>query len=159
MIALARMYQYGLGVKEDKQRAMSIYEKLAEKNNAYAQYQLATFYLDGITGERLPAKGKQLLENASKNGSQEAKKLLQSIEAQSKERLSFVEPLQLNHAPSIGDQQVEMVYFDAIREWNRGDEVLSRMILHRLLNKYPDYQPAKRAYEQLNPVLKSNKYS
>ena len=54
------------------------------------------------------------------------------MDAQQQEHFSFIEP------------------FDALSEWNSGDETYSRMILDRLRNQFPQYVPAKRAYEQLN---------
>ncbi len=159
MIALARMYQYGLGVTKDRQEAMTIYQQLAKRNNAYAQYQLGSFYLEGVAGERMPDKGIKWLESARKNGSTAAQKRLQSLDAQSQDKVSYVEPVMMNQAPVINDQAADMVYLDALSEWNRGDEILSRMIFHRLINKFPDYIPAKRAYEQLNQSIKSRNYS
>ncbi|MFI4963361.1 MAG: tetratricopeptide repeat protein, partial [Legionellales bacterium] len=81
MLALARMYQYGLGVDKDLKRSAEMYQKLADRQNAFAQYQLGTFYLDGSAGEHSPDKGKQLLHQASDNGSLEAHKALEKIGA------------------------------------------------------------------------------
>lgn len=150
MLALARMYHYGLGVDKDLKKSANLYQKLADRQNAYAQYQLATFYLDGTAGERSLDKGKQLLKQASENGSPEAQKILQRLDAQTQARVSYVEPVLMNHAPFAVGQTADMMYLDAMNEWNRGDEVLSRMILQRLVTQYPHFVPAKRMYEQLN---------
>ncbi|KTC87185.1 SEL1-like repeat protein [Legionella brunensis] len=149
-LALARMYQYGLGVVRDSQKAAELYIELAANNNAYAQYQLALLYLDGA---RKPDEGKRLLQQASANGSQQARKTLQWLDAQQQERVSFIEPVILNQAPIVVGQSANLMYFDALNEWNRGDETLSRMILDKIMNQFPQYIPAKRAYEQLNQEI------
>lgn len=150
MLALARMYHYGLGVEKDHKRSASIYEKLVQKQNAYAQYQLGTYYIEGTAGEKLPEKGRQLLEQASENGSLQARRVLQRLYAQTQDKVSYVEPVLFNSVPKFDGQSADMIYFDALNEWNHGEEVLSRMILHRLVTQYPNFIPAKRAYEQLN---------
>ncbi|STX60172.1 enhanced entry protein EnhC [Legionella israelensis] len=95
-------------------------------------------------------KGRQLLKRASENGNMEARQLLRSIQAQSQEKISYIEPALMNQVPVLTSQPADLIYFDALAEWNRGDETLSRMILQRLMIKFPHYMPAKRAYEQLN---------
>ncbi|KGP62250.1 endopeptidase IV [Legionella norrlandica] len=150
MLALARMYHYGLGVEKDQKRSASLYEKLAQKQNAYAQYQLGTYYIEGTAGEQLPEKGRQLLEQASENGSLQARRVLQRLNAQTQDKVSYVEPVLFNQVPKFDGQNADMIYFDALNEWNHGEEMLSRMILQRLVTQYPNFLPAKRAYEQLN---------
>ena len=149
-LALARMYQYGLGVNKDLQHAADLYKELADNSNAYAQYQLANLYFEGTLGQRLPDQGKRLLQLASANGNYQATKRLRWIEAQQAQKFSFIEPVVINQSPVLADQTADLMYLDAMSEWNRGDETLSRMILDRLMSKYPQYVPAKRAYEQLN---------
>jgi enhanced entry protein EnhC len=157
MLALARMYHYGLGVTKDTKMSATIYQKLADRQNAYAQYQLGTFYMEGTIGERSIDKGKQLLKQASENGSPQARKLLQRLEADNG-RISFVEPVLINRAPELAGQSPDRMYLDALNEWNRGDEVLSRMILQRLVTQYPQFVPAKRVYEQLNQAKRNTHY-
>ena len=148
-LALARMYQYGLGVKLDTQQAVRFYEELAANDNAYAQYQLALIQFNG-SGERKSEEGKRLLQQASANGSLSARKMLQWLDAEEQDRVSFIEPVSLNQQPVLAGQAADLMYFDALSEWNRGDEDLSRLILKRLMTQFPHYAPAKRAYEQLN---------
>ncbi|WP_010654575.1 SEL1-like repeat protein [Fluoribacter dumoffii] len=150
MLALARMYHYGLGVEKNPKMAASFYEKLAARQNAYAQYQLGTYYLEGTAGERSIAKGKQLLQQASDNGSLQARQVLQRLEARTQARVSFIEPVLMNQAPVVEGQTADFMYLDALNEWNQGDEILSRMILQRLVTQYPNFVPAKRTFEQLN---------
>ncbi|MDP3269730.1 MAG: tetratricopeptide repeat protein [Legionella sp.] len=150
MLALARMYHYGLGVPKDTKVSATIYQKLADRENAYAQYQLGTYYLEGIAGEQLMDKGRKLLEKASENGNPQARKLLQRLDAQNQSRVSFVEPIIMNESPLIAGRTADRIYLEALSEWNQGDEVLSRMILQRLVTQYPNFIPAKRTYEQLN---------
>ncbi|MFC3909180.1 tetratricopeptide repeat protein [Legionella dresdenensis] len=149
-MALARMYQYGLGVPQDMQHAADIYKQLAENHNAYAQYQLAMIYLDGSLGQRQPEQGKTLLQRASVNGSPQAQKLVQRLTALQEPRASFIESVVVNQAPVLANQPADLIYMDALNEWNRGDETMSRMILDKLRTQYPQFAPAKRAYEQLN---------
>ena len=152
MLALARIYQYGLGVPQDNHQAEKYYKELAKLGNAYAQYQLATFYYEGIDGKRLPQEGKKLLQQAQENGSQQARRTLQWLDAQSEQRKSFIEPAQVAQIPVLA-QPVDLMYMDALSEWNRGDEHSSRIILDRIMTQFPNYTPAKRAYEQLNQNL------
>lgn len=156
MLALARMYHYGIGVEKNTKISASIYQKLADRQNAYAQYQLGTYYLEGIAGEQLPEKGQQLLEQASENGSSQARRVLQRMDAQKKGNISYVEPVVLNNPSLVFGQTADLMYLDALNEWNRGDEVLSRMILKRIVSQYPNFVPAQRVYEQLNQVNMSS---
>lgn len=158
MLALARMYHYGIGVEKDPKVSAGIYQKLAERQNAYAQFQLGTYYIEGTAGEQLPEKGRQLLEQASENGNLQARKVLRRLEAQTQERVSYVEPVQLNDVPVLDGSNADLIYLDALNEWNRGDEVLSRMILQRLVTQYPNFIPAKRTYEQLNQAMLTKTY-
>lgn len=85
LLAVARFYHHGLGLEKDPKKSADIYQQLADKQNAYAQYQLGTFYLDGIAYPRSVDKGKQLLLRASENGSLQARKMLQQLQAQTQE--------------------------------------------------------------------------
>ena len=155
MLALARMYQYGLGVNKDLQQAAKFYKELSELGNAYAEYQLATIYYEGIDGQRMPEKGKQLLQQAQENGSPQARRTLQWLSAQSEERISFIEPLFMGQTPILAERPVDLMYLDALNDWNRGDELSSRMILDKIMTQFPHYIPARRAYEQLNQQFNS----
>ncbi|MBI2787025.1 MAG: SEL1-like repeat protein [Legionella longbeachae] len=150
MLALARMYHYGLGVEKNPKLAAGLYEKLAFRQNAYAQYQLGTYYLEGTAVERSLPKGKQLLQQASDNGSQQARKVLQRMEAQSQARVSYIEPIMMNKALFFTDTTADLMYLEALNEWNQGDEILSRMILQHLVTQYPNFAPARHIFEQLN---------
>jgi enhanced entry protein EnhC len=149
-LALARMYQYGIGVAKDNGHAIDIFKELAANNNAYAQYQLALIYLEGPVGSRQLQQGKMLLKQASENGNQKANNMLQWMDAQQEPRLSFIEPAIVDHPPIAVGSSPDLMYMDAMSEWNRGDETMSRLILNKLLRTFPDYGPAKHAYEQLN---------
>lgn len=149
MLALARMYHFGLGVEKNPKMASGIYQKLAARQNAYAQYQLGAYYLEGTAGEQSVAKGKQLLQQASDNGSVQARKMLQRLAAKNQANVSFIEPVLMNKLPSMAEQTADLMYVDAVNEWNQGDEILSQMILQRLVTQYPDFLPAKRAFDQL----------
>ena len=153
MLALARIYQYGLGVDKNNVLAEKYYKQLAALGNAYAQYQLATFYYEGIDGKRMPQEGKQLLQQAKENGSPQARRVLQWLASQGPDRSSFIEPVQLDKSTVLAEQPADLMYLNALNEWNRGDVGLSRVILDKLLVEFPDYTPAKRAYEQLSQPL------
>ena len=45
---------------------------------------------------------------------------------------------------------MNLMYLDALSEWNRGDEMSSRSILNRLVKLFPDYTPAKLIHDQLS---------
>ena len=149
-LALARMYQYGLGVSQNYSEAFKLYKTLADEGNAYALYRLAMFYYDGVAGEHSPDHAKILLREAEANGNPQASRVLQWLAAQAQERSSFIEPAQLSKEPSLAERPVDLMYMDALNEWNRGDENSSRMILDKIRTEFPHYIPAQRAYEQLN---------
>ncbi len=128
MLALARMYHYGLGIAKDTKAAAALYQKLADRQNAYAQYQLGAYYLEGTAGDRQPEKARALLEQASKNGSAQARKMLEQLNAQTQEKVSFVEPVTPNRTPVLRGRDADRVYLHALNKWNHGEEVLSRMI-------------------------------
>lgn len=149
MLALARMYYYGLGVSKDPKKSAEIYQKLAAVQNAYAQYQLGTFYRDGVAGEQSADKAKQWLRQASENGNMQAEKALQGLNAQTQSGSSFIEPVALSALSSSVDNTPDLMYLDAMNEWNRGEESSSRMLLQNLVAKHPDFMPAKNTYQQL----------
>lgn len=148
-LALARMYQYGLGIPTDKAKASELYKELANNENAFAQYQLATLVLEGALGDKNLEEGRKLLQQASANGSRQARRMLQWQDAEKQERVSFIEPAVFNVQPILAGQPADLMYFNALNEWNRGDETTSRMILDKLLTQFPQYTPARKAYEQL----------
>jgi len=154
-LALARMYQYGLGVDRDYAHATDIYKQLAANDNAYAQYQLATICLDGLMNDCRPEQGKLWLQQAENNGNQQARIKLQWLNAQHEPRVSFIEPEPVRQAPIIGGQSAELMYLDALSEWNRGNETSSREILNQIVNQFPRYEPAMRTYKQLSEALKA----
>ena len=149
MLALARMYYYGLGVLPDSNQALVLYQRLADRDNAYAQYQLGAYYLTQTAEQSARNKGRFWLEKASQNGNQQARFALLRLEA-SQGMLSFIEPIQMNSAPPLTGDDADRMYLDALNEWNHGDEVMSRMMLQRLVTQYPDFILGKRAYEQIN---------
>lgn len=148
-LALARMYQYGLGAPKNLALAANLYKELAATDNAYAQYQLALILLNSADKAK-NEEAKHLLQEAAVNGSQSARKMLQWQAAQQQVRTSFIEPIAINQAPILATQPANMMYLDALSEWNKGDEDLSRLILNRLMTEFPQYMPARRAFEQLN---------
>ncbi len=153
-LALARMYQYGLGITKDLKQALAIYKELAAMDNAYAQYQLATFYYEGMDSARLPQQGKQMLLQAQNNGSPQARKALQWLASQEIGQSSFLEPVLVSNPSTSTRKSADLMYLDALNTWNRGDESSSRMMLNRIVTQYPDYTPAKRAYDQLAQGIK-----
>lgn len=152
MLALARIYQYGLGEVKNPEKAAVLYKKLASLDNPYAQYQLATFYYEGKSGERLPKEGEQWLQRAQSNGSTQARKVLQWLKAQSETKVSYIEPVSL-HTVQAHSQPADLMYLDALNEWNRGEEQHSRMLLDRIMIEFPDYKPASIAYQQLSQQI------
>ncbi len=148
-LALARMYQYGLGVPKDIQKSFELYKELAASNNAYAQYQLSTFCYEGSIVGCSAQQGKHYLEEAQNNGNGQAQKALQWLAAQQQDKVSFIEPALFQQAATSTQQSAELMYFDALNTWNRGDASSSKRMLAQILAQFPDYTPAKRAYEQL----------
>ncbi len=149
MLALARIYQYGLAGNANPVEAQKLYQQLANQGNAYAQYKLAMIYYYQNDAKSLQ-QCKNLLKVAEQNGNYQAEKTLRWLDAQQQVRLSFIEPALLNSTNEAQEQPVELRYFDALNEWNRGDERGSRIILNKIVTQFPDYIPAKRAHEQLD---------
>ncbi len=149
-LALARIYQYGLGSNQNSEQAKSLYNDLAANNNPYAQYQLALIQLNAA-GDGKAEEAKRLLAQASANGSLQARKMLQWLGAKGQDnKVSFIEPISVKPVAPLAKQSADLMYFDALSEWNRGDEVLSRQILKELMAQFPAYTPAKRTLEQLS---------
>ncbi len=150
MLALARLYQYGLGTTKNLQQSEKLYSDLAAHGNSYAQYQLALFCFKGLISGCQAEEGKKWLEKAQSNGSFDAVKALQWLNAQSTPQVSFIESVQL--PPSLASEDsssTDMLYLEALNAWNVGDEGLSKAILARLLIEQPNNQLAKQAYQQL----------
>lgn len=153
-LAIARMYQFGLGVQKDYQHAIDIYKALATSSNAFAQYQLALIYLGEQAGSSQIADAKLLLKQASDNGNQQARMIMQRLDASQKAQVSFIEPLPMKQTLSASaGQSPELMYLDALNNWNGGDELSSKMILNTIRSQYPQYEPAKRAIDLLNQPL------
>lgn len=148
-LALARMLQYGLGLPKDIERAAGLYKELANNHYPYAQYQLALLYVSGQLGEQMISQGKALLQEASKNGNRSAEKTLSRLSCGQEKQGSFIESISFNQPALLRQQSAELMYFDALNAWNRGDETLSKQILHQLIAKYPNYLPGKKAFELL----------
>jgi enhanced entry protein EnhC len=103
-LALARIYQQGIGVAQDKQQALDYYKQLASEGNPFAQYQLAMSYYSSENNKHMPAEGKLWLVRARDNGSAEANRMLQWLDAQVQERTSFIEPVLLNPSPDMAQR-------------------------------------------------------
>jgi enhanced entry protein EnhC len=154
-LALARMYQYGLGVAKNPEQAHTLYKEMSELGNAYAQYQLAMYYLESPSQRE---EGIHLLKQAQNNGSLQARKVLQRLATQTQDKVSFIEPAQMVKPIVQTSEPADIMYMEALNVWNHGDESYFRAMLAQILTQYPDYVPAKRAYEQLgqratNPLL------
>lgn len=152
-LALARMYQYGLGVSPNKEVASSYYKELANKGNPYAQLQLASFYYAGLTGKPEPEQGFALLQKAQRNGSEAASKLLLKIQGSNSETASYIEPITIEEKMNLSAMPVNMLYMQALNEWNEGNAKASQKILDKIRLKFPSFEPAKRAVKDLQDSL------
>lgn len=150
MLAAARMNQYGIGLAVNKQQAAHYYESLASIGNAFAQYQLATLYNEKAISETTRGEAKKWLAEAIKNGSPQATKASQYLAAQTQNQLSFVEPVLLISSSLAQKRPVELMYMDALNRWNCGDEQQAKMLFNHIRTEFPDYTPAKHAYEQMS---------
>lgn len=149
ILALARIYQYGQGIAKDTKQAINWYTKLADIGNPYALYQLACLYQEGDNGQQT-RESMQLLKQAERHGSLQARKVLQWLDAQSQERLSYIEPIHfVTPQPTISTQEANVMYLYAINEWNQGDELSSARLLDDICTQFPDFMPAKQAYKLL----------
>lgn len=149
MLAAARMLQYGIGVAVNQKQAALYYEMLAGLGNAFAQYQLAELYEKKGIPETKSGEGKKWLQEALRNGSPQATQLLQRIAAFKQSQSSFVEPMVINSISAQTSRPVELMYLDALNQWNCGDGIRSKMIFDRIRSAFPDYLPAKRTVERM----------
>lgn len=71
--------------------AAELYEKLAARQTPYtiSINLLFGWYCRGV----ISCKGKKLMQQASENGSPQARKALQRMEAQAQAKVSFIEPV------------------------------------------------------------------
>lgn len=151
-LALARFYQYGVGENQDIQKAGQLYTTLAQQGNPSAQYQLALLCFKGMAGCQ-PEQGKPWLMKAEANGSVDAARTLQWLNAQSQAQISFIESVPwVKPQPGSSDVSADRMYMDALNAWNLGNQTASKAILAQLLYQYPDNELAKRAYQQLKQV-------
>jgi enhanced entry protein EnhC len=150
MLAAARMYQYGIGVAENQKQAAMYYEQLAELGNAFAQYQLSSLYDRKVLPETKPGEGRKWLQEAVKNGSPQAHQLLQKMALQKQAQLSFIESVLVNQSSTQADTPVELLYLDALNQWNCGDERHSKQLFDRIRYEYPNYIPAKRMAQRMS---------
>ena len=65
---LGIMYEQGIGVKKDVSKAISWYQKAAEKGMADAQYRLGRLYYFGKEVKRNPSKAAKLFNQAAEQG-------------------------------------------------------------------------------------------
>ncbi len=149
MLAAARMYQFGIGVPKNKKQAAMYYEMLARLGNAFAQFQLAGLYDSKDISEEKSGEAKKWLQEALKNGSPEAVQAMQKLTVQS-QNLSYVEPISINPATVTSGKPVELMYLDALNQWNCGDQIRSKMMFDRIRAQFPNYIPAKRTYERMS---------
>lgn len=150
IMALARMYDYGFGVNRNAETAHKFYKTLAEKNNGYAQYQLARKYRAENDWSRLPPEGMKLLATASENGNYQANVILRRLAAQSKDKtISYLEPVLIQKEITAAESSASHLYMEALNAWNHGDEALSHSLLKKLIKAYPDYEPAKKAWDAI----------
>jgi enhanced entry protein EnhC len=156
ILALARMYRYGLGVNKDLSLAAKYYKQLAKNNNGYAQYQLALLYADGsILIEKPEETAKALLMAASRNGSREAQERLTWSNAKQEKNKSFIAAIPMKRSATNKPSSAERMYLEVVNGWNHGDEASSKSMLEALRTHYPDFIPAKEAYERMEQHAKA----
>lgn len=154
ILALARMYDYGFGVNRNVETANKFYKTLAERNNGYAQYQLARQQRAENDWGRLPPEGMKWLTTASQNGNYRAAIILQRLAAQNKEtKKSYLEPVNIQNDITTADSSASHLYMQALNAWNHGDEARSYNLLKKLITVYPDYEPAKKAWDAIEKDL------
>ena len=78
---LGLMYHEGRGIAKNVAKAVAWYQKAADKGNADAQFNLGCMYGNGEGIARDEAEAVRWFRKAAKNGSENAKQLLQEIEA------------------------------------------------------------------------------
>jgi len=150
MLAAARMYQYGMGVEQNKQQAEMYYKMLADLGNTFAEQQLATLNGSKPLPKTVPAIANPPLQEALNNANRKAARDKLKRAVQPQPLLSVVEPVSFHQAQFLSGRPVELLYLDALNQWNGGDNAQSKMIFERIRNQFPDYIPARRTYERMS---------
>lgn len=149
MLAVARMYQYGMGVEQNKQQAEMYYQMLADMGNPFARQQLS--HLNGT--KSLP-EATAIVENIVLQKALTDKRTANRDERkktiQQQPLLSIVEPFSFRYGQFISNRPVELLYLDALNQWNCGDHVQSKMTFERIRNQFPNYIPARKTYERMS---------
>ena len=150
MLAAARMYQYGMGVEKNKPQAEVYYKMLADLGNVFAKQQLAALndsmlQVKSTAGAETPAVKLSLNTAKSKTAQVKDKRAMQP-----QPLLSVVEPVSFRQAEFISGRPVELLYLDALNQWNVGDNEQSKYIFERIRNQFPDFIPARRTYERMS---------
>jgi len=71
-LALAWMFQEGMGKAQDHPKAIDLYQEAAESEYAPAEFQLAVVFRDGRAGDKNPAEASKLFQRAAEHGYAEA---------------------------------------------------------------------------------------
>lgn len=96
ILALARLYQTGIGVKKNIEKSAAYYKLLAQENYPEAQYQLAKFCLSNMVKNCSQKEAKIWLMKAEQNGYRDATQLLRLLASQSQANVSYVETIPMS---------------------------------------------------------------
>lgn len=166
LLALARFYQYGLGVPKDDERALRFYELAAKKGSRYAKLQMARIYLsqanvpDAVesTDIKRLKQGKDAIKSLAKSGYMPAKVLAHkwaiTVDKKKKKEdktLALDKPKPtVSSVPVTDRDSANLMYIDAIADLNDGKEFQSKAVLKRLIYKFPRFEPAKQMLNEMS---------
>ncbi|WAW09869.1 sel1 repeat family protein [Oxalobacter vibrioformis] len=82
-LILAYLYENGLGVKEDAQKAFALYTKSANKGETFSMYSLGVMYEEGRGVEKNREKAIEWYQKAASRDSTPAQKKMAEIQSKS----------------------------------------------------------------------------
>ncbi len=106
------------------------------------------FYYQGLHGAPNKEEGRRLLMQAQQNGCTQAQQALDRWEngnAQGKDTSSYLESVSTTNEALWKNKSAEWVYFEAINDWNKGEDLSAKKLLKLLVQHYPDSEAGKQA--------------
>lgn len=154
--SLAHAYLYGIGVRQNERRALNWYEKSAAHNNPLAMYQLGLLHESGVgtaanlqTAMHYYKKAAQLHNKSARLALVRLSSTDNNPKPASKEvaiKAKAFDRQQLNH---LARKSANYIYMLSVNDLNSGKLEQCVQKLKFIMDKSPNYQPAKRLFERL----------
>lgn len=126
---LAQLYEAGLGVYQDPDKAIEWYQKAADQGDTQATYNLAVIYLQGKHGKEDYLKGYELLTNAAFKGNLQAQYALARIKELGLKNKQGKQVIQ----PNI-DESMSLYYLASSSDYGLAQHRLAEILVRQKLN-------------------------